>query len=53
MYDKMHLLNDAECLNKNNVFQNEPHVSRAPTYLCTGTQDTGVTVAIMSSLDAR
>ena len=53
LYDKMHLLNDAECLNKNTVFQNEPCVSRAQTYLCTGAQDIGVNVAVMSSLGAR
>lgn len=53
MYDKIYLLNDAECLNKNTVFQNESRVSHAQIYLCTGAQDTGVTVAIMSSLGAR
>jgi len=39
----MHLLNDPEDLNKNTFFQNEPRVSLAQTYLCTGAQDTGVT----------
>jgi len=53
MYDKMHLLNDAG-LNKNTFFQNEPRVSHAQTYLlCKGAQDTGVTVAVMSSLGTR
>lgn len=53
MYDKMHQLNDAEGLNKNTFFQNEPRIPCAQTYLCTGAQDTGVTVAVMSSLGAR